>query len=440
MPFPFVASVREHFGAGVVQRLSRGLQETPSAISRGLDVAIPRVVAGIVNQGETDSGARSLLDALGEGRFDGAQLGKMAGMLDGGSASTQLAERGQALFPVVLGARQQEIIGEVAGAAEMRPAAARSLLGLIAPLALGVLGKRIHEEGLDVEGVRRLLAEVGPPEPLTGGNAIDAGAGPSIGTRRVVGEPGTAAGEVPPHRPDVVSRPRLQPRRIEPVEVRRQLPLGRWLLPAALALLLVLGWSLLRDGRTRQEVSPQEPIATAPREPAPGDGRPQPRSEGTSGFVLPDGTALNAAPDSALAQLAQTLERSQKGTGGSGMPVGLDAQRFSFEELSFNQNSARLEPEARATVTELARLLEAYPDVRIRMEGHASAEAEEDPLALSQARAEAVREALETQGIASSRIEAVGHGASDPIAPDGDEAGRRTNARTDVILIGHRGR
>src|SRR5690606_1870078 len=149
---------------------------------------------------------------------------------------------------------------------------------------------------------------------------------------------------------------------------------------------------------------------------------------------------VRAAPGRALARLAQSPARSGLWTGGSGVPVGLDAQRFSFEELSFNQNSARLEPEARATVTELARLLEAYPDVRIRMEGHASAEAEEDPLALSQARAEAVREALETQGIASSRIEAVGHGASDPIAPDGDEAGRRTNARTDVILIGHRGR
>lgn len=442
MPFPYVASVREHFGAGVVERLSRGLQETPSAISRGLDVAIPRVVAGVVTQGETESGARALFDSLGEGRFDAVQLGQMAGMLDGGAASTQLSERGQSLFPVVLGARQQEIIGEVASSAELRPASARSLLGLIAPLALGELGKRIHEGNLDVEGVRRLLAEVGQPDPASPGvHAIDAGAGPSLGTRRVVGEPGTAAGEVPPHRPDVAAPPqRLQPRRIEPVEVRRQLPLGRWLLPAALALLLVLGWSLMRNGTPRQEVAPSGPVASAPPAPAEERGADEGTAEGTSSLVLPDGTPLNAPPDSALAQLAQTLESSQTGTGGSGMPVGLDTQRFSFEELSFNPNSARLDPEARATVAELARLLEAYPDVRIRMEGHASAEVEEDPLALSQARADAVRDALETQGIQGSRIESVGHGASDPIAQGGDEEGRRKNARTDIILIGHRGR
>lgn len=451
MPFPFVASVREHFGAGVVERLSRGLEETPSAISRGLDVSIPRVVAGLVAQGETESGARALLDALGEGRFDGVQLGQMAGMLDGGAASRQLAERGQALFPVVLGAQQQASIVEVASAGELRPASARSLLGLVAPLALGVLGRRIHEENLDLEGLRRLLAEVGHAErPDTGVHAVDAGAGPSLGTRRVVGEPGSAAGEVPPQRTDVASRRPLQPRRIEPVQVRRQLPLGRWLLPAALALLLVLGWSLLRGGETRQELQGTRPVAVAPGADRPqaqdtdtaraDDAEPAGPEEEGAGFVLPDGTALNAAPEGALAQLASTLENSLEGTGGSGAPVGLDTQRFAFHELSFNPNSARLEPEARATVTELARLLEAYPDVRIRMEGHASAVTEEDPLALSQARAEAVRDALEQQGIAGSRLEAVGHGASDPVAQEGDEEARRLNARTDIILIGHRGR
>src|SRR5690606_2830629 len=127
------------------------------------------------------------------------------------------------------------------------------------------------------------------PSTVTGPSLVDAGAGPSLETRREVGEPGTAVGEVPPHRPDVARTPgRLEARRIEPVTVRRQLPLGRWLLPAALALLLVLGWSLLRDGRTREEVPASRTVATAPqevdREPRPTEA---PAPAGSQDLMLP---------------------------------------------------------------------------------------------------------------------------------------------------------
>jgi type VI secretion system protein ImpK len=54
---------------------------------------------------------------------------------------------------------------------------------------------------------------------------------------------------------------------------------------------------------------------------------------------------------------------------------------------------------------------------------------------LSQARANSAAKYLESKGIDASRIEAVGRGHSDPVAPQNTSAGRAMNRRVEVILV-----
>jgi outer membrane protein OmpA-like peptidoglycan-associated protein len=78
---------------------------------------------------------------------------------------------------------------------------------------------------------------------------------------------------------------------------------------------------------------------------------------------------------------------------------------------------------------ELAKATGECPGV-IRIEGHTDLlGAPQHNLALSQARAESVREALIERGVAASRLRAQGFGADQPLADNRGAEGRAKNRR-----------
>jgi len=92
----------------------------------------------------------------------------------------------------------------------------------------------------------------------------------------------------------------------------------------------------------------------------------------------------------------------------------------------------------------VASVMKANPDVKVRVEGHAS----KDPasakrgkagadfnLKLSDKRAKAVKAYLvEKGGIAADRLEGVGFGWNQPIAPNDTKEGRAKNQRVDFVI------
>jgi outer membrane protein OmpA-like peptidoglycan-associated protein len=83
----------------------------------------------------------------------------------------------------------------------------------------------------------------------------------------------------------------------------------------------------------------------------------------------------------------------------------------------------------------IADLLMQHPTLTARVEGYTdSSGREEVNLALSQARAEAVRQALMKRGVSAGRIEATGYGEARPIADNATRAGRDRNRRIELYL------
>jgi outer membrane protein OmpA-like peptidoglycan-associated protein len=71
----------------------------------------------------------------------------------------------------------------------------------------------------------------------------------------------------------------------------------------------------------------------------------------------------------------------------------------------------------------------------IRIEGHTDSSGSSNAnLALSQKRAEAVRDALVASGVEASRITVVGLGSERPVAANDTAEGRARNRRVDIIL------
>ncbi|HYG68174.1 MAG TPA: OmpA family protein [Anaeromyxobacteraceae bacterium] len=87
-------------------------------------------------------------------------------------------------------------------------------------------------------------------------------------------------------------------------------------------------------------------------------------------------------------------------------------------------------------LNQVVQVLNDQPRMRVRIEGHTDdVGAEAVNLRLSQRRADAVRRYLVKMGVAPDRLEAVGHGPTQPIAPNGTAKGRAKNRRTEFRIV-----
>lgn len=113
----------------------------------------------------------------------------------------------------------------------------------------------------------------------------------------------------------------------------------------------------------------------------------------------------------------------------------LEAIEENFNAAQFEQGKADLNEDAKFVLHDLAKLMNRYPEMRLRIEGHTSAEGNADfNQKLSEARAQAaVTFLIEHGGIDANRLEAVGYGSSKPKNADNPMASE--NRRTEFEII-----
>lgn len=104
-----------------------------------------------------------------------------------------------------------------------------------------------------------------------------------------------------------------------------------------------------------------------------------------------------------------------------------------LDGLYFDFGSAHLRGESAAVLDEVVRLARARPELSLVLEGHTDDVGDAAAnLALSAARAEAVRQALVARGIEAARLAAAGLGESQPVAGNDTAAGRASNRRVNL--------
>jgi outer membrane protein OmpA-like peptidoglycan-associated protein len=98
--------------------------------------------------------------------------------------------------------------------------------------------------------------------------------------------------------------------------------------------------------------------------------------------------------------------------------------------ILFQRASADLDRKSLPTLDQLAKIANSCPDFQISVEGHTDAEGtDERNQRLSNRRAQSVVDYLAKAGVAASRLSAVGHGATQPIAPNDTAQNRAKNRR-----------
>lgn len=110
-------------------------------------------------------------------------------------------------------------------------------------------------------------------------------------------------------------------------------------------------------------------------------------------------------------------------------------------DVLFTAGSAEPSASAGPTLIKLARFLRLNPKRRIRIEGYTDNRGDADVnLALSQARAQAVADFVQSLGVDAGRIEAVGYGEQYRVAENASARGRAQNRRVEILLSDEAGR
>jgi outer membrane protein OmpA-like peptidoglycan-associated protein len=105
------------------------------------------------------------------------------------------------------------------------------------------------------------------------------------------------------------------------------------------------------------------------------------------------------------------------------------------EKVYFSYGTAALSPRSFGLLKQMAALLRAYPNVRIRVEGHTdSSGPERRNEKLSEQRATAVVRFLVKQGIAARRLRAVGFGPFRPLESNDTPEGKEANRRVEFVV------
>ena len=130
-----------------------------------------------------------------------------------------------------------------------------------------------------------------------------------------------------------------------------------------------------------------------------------------------------------------SLRRDLAGTGVSVTRMGDNITLNMPGNITFKTNSADLDPSFYKVLSSVNVVVKKYNQTVVEVAGHTDNTGSADyNQKLSERRANAVAQYLESQGLASNRVVTVGAGATRPVANNSTPEGRQANRRVELTL------
>ncbi len=240
-----VSIAMQYLTPEMIGRIASALNIDRRTISQAVSAAIPALIGSFAGAASRPRGAATLDAAVRD--QDHGILDSFSDMLEGGSQQ-DLIQKGSNVLQTILGTSTipslASAIGKFAGMSQSNSA---SLLGMLAPAVLGILGRQKAQKGLDAAGVGRLLSEQKPYVQ----DAMPAG---FAGYLKGVDIPGLGASAMPS--PERVAHPAFS--QSQPAQKRGSPGLIAMLLP--IAAVAALAWWFLGDSPTNVSEAPVEEV------------------------------------------------------------------------------------------------------------------------------------------------------------------------------------
>jgi outer membrane protein OmpA-like peptidoglycan-associated protein len=311
------------------------------------------------------------------------------GSLASGGAGSPLAGLGSQFLSNIFGSNMASVTDTIGRSTGLSSSKVGTLLSMAAPLVLGALGQHVRQTGMSAADLGNTLKAEAPSIQ----RFLPAGLGSLFGgvSSAVAGAPAKVAAAG-----------------------------NKWLWPLVALAVLVLGliWFFTRA---------KEPVSNAVQTAANAGASAASALGDFFKSKLPNGVELNIPQYGVENKLIAFLNDSSK-------PVDTTTW-FNFDRLLFDTGQATLQPSSQEQLNNVAAILKAYPNVHLKIGGYTDNTG--DPaanVALSEARAKNVMDALVAAGIDPSRLESKGYGDQYPVGDNNTEEGRAQNRRIAMLV------
>lgn len=394
MPFNLLEMVKNFFTSEFASHASSVLGENTSGVSKALTAIIPTSLAGILNKATSSTeGANNV--------FDAARNSVQTVTGDTALTSNENIEKGSSLVSNLFGGNQSGILGSIAGYAGIKESSASSLMSMALPAIMGILGKHAEQNNLSASGLSGFLSS--QKDHIM--QALPSGLG-SIGGMLGLGSIGASAAKVASNikSPDFKTRP-------EEIKTIAERPTAKWLVPLIVILIIIaLLWYFSRSCNETKPSTASNMDTTSSMQNNNAAMAPDTAaiSNGSIHVTLPNGKELQARKGGIEDQLVTFLNSDWK----SLSEDSLKNRWFDFDNLNFNTGNAILFPESEKQLDNIAEILKAYPDAKIKIGGYTDASGNAaSNKKLSQARADAAKNGLDKRDVSKQVTGAEGYGS-----------------------------
>jgi OmpA-OmpF porin, OOP family len=387
------------------QALASRLGESPTAIQSGLGTASAAILGGLAAKA-SDSNFLNQIIGLISGSSGQSILSSLTNLGSAGPTGG-VDDLVNKFLPMVFGEQQNQVTNLITQRAGLTSSAASGLLASAVPLVLSFFAKMHTASAVNTSSLGSMLTAEGPnlQKYLPTGflnNLFSGAAGTASGIASGVASRAVAAEHA----------------------VTDKAKGTNWM--ALIGVLVALGvvWFVYRALQGSKVDS--KPVATATTDAVNTASNAANAAWAALGsFVktkLPDGTELNVPQYGVENKLVQFIQDSSK-------PVDANTW-FDFDRLLFDTGSATLQPASNEQLNNIAEILKAYPNVKIKVGGYTDNTGDSAAnLKLSQDRADNVKAELIQLGVAPGRVDAQGYGEEHPVADNSTEEGRQKNRR-----------
>ena len=150
-----VSEVAEVLSPTIVSRIASALGLNQTSTQKAIVAAIPALLAALISYVSKPQGQTKLAEVVR--KQEPGMLSNLSSVI-GEPGQKALIDQGASVLTSLLGGKTvpalTEAVGQYAGVAG---SGSKSLLGLLGPVVLGVLGKETRDRGLDASGLASLL-------------------------------------------------------------------------------------------------------------------------------------------------------------------------------------------------------------------------------------------------------------------------------------------
>lgn len=372
-----IDSVKRLLGSDIASKASSMFGEDEFKMQNAITATVPSVLAGILNK----AGSGDANNILGMAK-DTANSGILSGF-SGFFTNNTLLNKGADLLKWLFGSRTSDVANAISSYSGIKPTSEASLMSLVTPAALSVIGQHAEENNMNTGGFLNFLN--GQKDSIL--NAIPSGLNLSgalgLTSLRNIGTKLTNVAS------SVTSGVREMPGRI------KQTGSGRWVLPVILILAAVgLLWYLLGK---KNNVPENNQAVTVTNTTQPDTVSASLPTRESIKVTLPNGIVINAYKGGIEDQLVNFIQDPSR-------KVDKNIW-FDFDNLNFETGSAKITSESMPQVENIVAILKAFPKVQIKIGGYTDKTGDESAnLKLSQQRADAVVNELKQKGISDQQL------------------------------------